>query len=64
VAAQSRLAVSKIAAKKEQLNVRASWRIRFHIGQVGAVTINLSTEPEYYIGRHELYWDNVSTKSF
>lgn len=30
--------------KKGQLVVRASRRIRSHIGQVGAVTINLSTE--------------------
>lgn len=41
VAAQSRLEMSKIATKKEQTIARALQIIRFYIGQVGAVTINL-----------------------
>jgi hypothetical protein len=65
VATQSTLAASKIATKRGQPIARASRRTRFHIGQVGAVTVNLRTEREleYYIGRNELYWDCVSTKS-
>jgi hypothetical protein len=66
VAAQSRLAASKIATKKEQLIARASRKTRFHIGQVGAVTTSrrAGRELEYDIGRNELQWDYVSTKSF
>jgi hypothetical protein len=57
-----KLEVSKIATKKEQTIARALRIIRFHIGQVGAVTINM--EEAGISGRNESYWDYVFTKSF
>ena len=52
--------------KKDSADCKGVVENRLHIGQVGAVTINLRTdsELEYYIGGNELYWDCVSTKYF